>query len=198
MKIIMFDTETTGLLLPEGAPLENQPQIIEFAAIAMDQHFKEIDRLEFMCNPEKPLPPIITKITGITDNDLMTKLPFKHFADDVLKFWQGVDYVIAHNVNYDMGMLNNELKRLGLEESLPKPKQCICTVQETYHIHNRRLKLSQAYKHFTGKEPEIAHRAMGDVETLKELVIQLIQKDILCLSTSNAEQNIASSDALDQ
>ena len=42
VKIIMFDTETTGLLLPEGAPLENQPQIIEFAAIAMDNTSKKL------------------------------------------------------------------------------------------------------------------------------------------------------------
>ena len=42
--MIVFDTETTGLPLPETAPLESQPRIIEFAGIKLDHDIKEIDR----------------------------------------------------------------------------------------------------------------------------------------------------------
>lgn len=46
---IVFDTETTGLLKPESAPLSEQPQIIEFAGIKVDfDTLEEIDRLEFL------------------------------------------------------------------------------------------------------------------------------------------------------
>ena len=68
--MIVFDLETTGLPKAEGSDLNIQPKIIEFGAIKVDDDFKEVDRLEFMCNPGHDLDPKITKITGITDEML--------------------------------------------------------------------------------------------------------------------------------
>ena len=71
--MIVFDTETTGLPAADAAPLAKQPHIIEFAAIKLDEDtLEEVSRLEFLSKPPIDLPPIITKITGITDADLGT------------------------------------------------------------------------------------------------------------------------------
>jgi DNA polymerase III epsilon subunit-like protein len=193
--ICLFDTETTGLLLPEGAPLANQPRIIEFAAIKINPQLEEVGRLEFMCNPGLPLPAIITKITGITDKDLYGKLMFDHYISDLIDFFSDVDIVVAHNVNYDMGMLSNELRRNNSFDKFPWPSTNICTIEATYHIHNRRMKLEQAYEHFCNKPVINKHRAMGDVETLLELTKKLVEEGLLCLSTSKTEVNTPSKDA---
>jgi len=179
--IIIFDTETTGLLLPEGAPLENQPKIVEFAAIKIDEQGNEVDRLEFLVNPIMPLPAIITKITGIKDEDLVSKPTFDFYVGELIEFFTGVHTVIAHNVSFDMGMLINDLKRATALDQFPMPLRRICTVEATHHIHNKRMNLAKCYKHFTGKDAVDKHRAMGDVETLLCVVKELVHREIICL-----------------
>ena len=86
--MIVFDLETTGLPKAEGSDLDLQPRIIEFGAIRYtDGTFEEYDRLEFMCNPGHELDPKITKITGITDEDLKDKKPFVAHYKDLCKFF---------------------------------------------------------------------------------------------------------------
>ena len=72
--MIVFDLETTGLPLAEGADLDLQPRITEFGAIKLDHQLKEIAELEFLINPGIPLDPKVTKITGLTDDMLKDKL----------------------------------------------------------------------------------------------------------------------------
>src|SRR6185312_12803109 len=81
-QMIVLDTETTGLPEPELVPLDQQPHIIEFGAIKLnDDTLEQVDQMHFMVNPGIPIPPIITKITGITDADVHGK---KKFASAVL------------------------------------------------------------------------------------------------------------------
>ena len=194
--IVIFDTETTGLLLPEGAPLLNQPKIIEFAAIKNNENCEEVARLEFLVNPCMPLPPIITKITGIKHEDLVSKSSFDFYVGELIEFFTGIHTMIAHNVNFDCGMLKHDLLRASANDDFPWPERRICTVEATFHVHNKRMNLAKAYKHYTGKDPVQKHRAIGDVETLTELVGHLVEKGIICLSILKSEQNTASKDAL--
>ena len=197
--IAIIDVETTGLLLPEGAPLENQPKIIEFAAIKIDEQGNEIDRMEMLINPLMPLPPVITKITGIKHEALCSLPPFDFYVADLMEFFKDAHTVIAHNVSFDMGMLINDLKRAHSFEMFPLPKRRICTVEATHHIHNKRMNLAKCYKHFTGKEAVDKHRAMGDVETLLCVVKELVHREIICLSlTSNCDLNTVSNDVSGQ
>ena len=65
MIAIIFDTETTGLLLPSSAPLEKQPRIIELGALKVDAN-GVLDELNQLLDPEQTITAEITKITGIT------------------------------------------------------------------------------------------------------------------------------------
>jgi DNA polymerase-3 subunit epsilon len=177
--IILFDTETTGLLLPAGSPLENQPRILEFAAIKLNKDLEEIGRLEFMCNPGTGVPPIITKITGITNADIDGKPPFSENLKSLQEFHTGVKYQVAHNVSFDCGMLRNELLRLEADALFPWPAVKICTVEATHYIKNRRMKLEKVYEHFFNKPAEQKHRAMGDVEILTAIFIELVKTGVI-------------------
>ena len=94
--MIVFDVETTGLPKAEGSDLDMQPQIIEFGAIKLDDDLKEIDRIEFFCNPNQPLPAVIKKITGITDDQLKDEKPFVAYYQQLCEFFL---YFICHLIS---------------------------------------------------------------------------------------------------
>lgn len=170
MKTVIFDTETTGLLKP-AAPLEEQPQIIEIGMVVMrDNKFESAHN--FLINPGKPLPPEITKITGLKDEDLADKPSFAELLPTILEIMGDSDFWIAHNMPFDYGMLMNELLRCGVKVPYPR-ESCICTVQEYAATFGRRPKLTELYKFVMNEELEQTHRALDDAQAL----YRLLEKD---------------------
>ena len=113
MSIIIFDTETTGLVGPKDLPINKQPQMIEFAGIKLNDELQEIDRLEFIVDPGVPIPKHITKITGIYDADVKGKGEFNEHYNKLCDFFLGTKEFVAHNLMFDHDILSFELMRLG-------------------------------------------------------------------------------------
>jgi len=169
--VIVFDTETSGLIGPQNAPLDTQPEIIEFAAIKLDDHFlEEQGRLTFLCKPSREIVPKITEITGLTNEDLKGQPSFARKLPLVEDFFRGERFCAAHNCGYDIGMMELELRRLNRVRRFPWPTEQLCTVELTTDIKGYRLKLGQLYEIAMGKPMAEAHRAMVDVEHLVEVV----------------------------
>jgi DNA polymerase III epsilon subunit-like protein len=186
--MILFDTETTGLLQPDAVPLNGQPKIIEFAAIKLnDKTLKEVGRLEFLCNPGAPLPEIITKITGITDADLADLPGFDAHYADLCEFFLGERNLVAHNITFDVGMLKNDLLRIGKSTMFPWPQNQLCTIDSSYSIRGRRLKLSILHEMVTGAPHVDAHRAMADVEALVTCARWLIKENLMKIQQAPAK-----------
>jgi DNA polymerase III epsilon subunit-like protein len=184
--MIVFDTETTGLLPNNGSPLEAYPYLIEFAGIKLDDtHLSEIDRLEFMVNPGVPIPEIITKITGITEDDVKELDSFANHFADLVDFFQGQYSMCAHNVGYDEIVLESAFKRIGKERCFPWPTQHICTVEATVSMpgvrkgKSGRFNLSELHLELTGEKLVNTHRAMGDVEGLVRCVRILRERGLV-------------------
>ena len=186
--MIVFDTETTNLTAPEAAPIEQQPSIVEFAAIKLEEvhsgkkkmpELVEVARFEFLCNPRVPIPLESIKITGITNEMVAGKPPFSAFCPALTDFFLGESTVVAHNLSFDLSVLYHELRRLGRVTAFPWPPKQICTVEKTMGIKGHRMNLGDLHKHLTGKEHKDAHRAMADVEALVRVVIELKKKGML-------------------
>lgn len=184
----VWDTETTGLLIP-GAPLDKQPHIIEFGAIMVAiNDAGEMDttphpehpagqpfidgQASWLINPGVPLEPIITKITGLTDDDLRGKPSFAEVLPEIVAFFLGVHGMVAHNLPFDKGMLVTELQRLGKEHAFPYPPEQICTVAHFVQTFGRRAKLNEVYKRVLGADMPIAHRALDDANMLTAICIK--------------------------
>ena len=167
--MIVFDLETTGLPKAEGSDLEQQPQIIELGAIKLDDDLNEVDRIEFFCNPGRPLPPIITKITGIKDDQLKDEKPFVAHFPEVCEFFLGEREMCAHNLAFDRKILRFELERLDKMTKFPWPPKHICTVEIGQSVWGKRRKLVDLYEEITGEVHKGAHRATADVEALIEV-----------------------------
>lgn len=198
MKIIIFDTETTGLIKPKLRRLSDQPFIIEycFKKYSFDyphsdvtlttgvddaeKEFTEIGCISGFLKPPMNLPRVITKITGITDKDLVGAPKFIDKVDEITDFFLGVDVMVGHNLPFDRSMLANELLRLDKVLNFPWPPRHICTVQETLKIKGYRLSLTKLHKHLFGDDFN-AHRADEDVEALSRCFIELCKKGIISL-----------------
>lgn len=167
---IVYDTETTGLLLPDAAALKDQPQIIEFGIVKLDAKYKEVLRKSWLINPGRMLPPEITKITGLVDADLEGQPSFIDILPEIEQAFLGVERVIAHNLPFDLGMLTNELKRVNRQYAFPYPPNQLCTVQLSEQYGGKRMNLKKFYQHITGKELAQTHRALDDVDALVEIV----------------------------
>ena len=168
--MIVFDLETTGLPLAEGADLKLQPRITEFGEIKLDEDLKEIDVIEFLVNPGIPLDPKITKITGLTDDMLKDQKPFIGRLDQIVAFFLGESFLVAHNLPFDRAILKFELERVGRILSFPWPPEQICTVEVGETVWNKKRKLGDIYLEVTGQEHKGAHRSIADVRALIEIV----------------------------
>lgn len=180
--MIIFDTETTGLLKASIVDLDKQPKIIELAAIKLDDTtFEELGRIEFLVQPGHELPKEIIKITGLTDEKLKDAKTFEHHYQKLVDFFIGERFLVAHNISFDMGMLKNDLARIGRMTQFPYPPVQICTVNQTIKIKGYRLNLSAMHQHLFGETFKEAHRAMNDVEALARCVKELFKQQIIKL-----------------
>ena len=168
----VFDTETTGLTLHPHAKPHLQPRIIEFAAVLIDHTGAELDTLTFLCHPGQQISAEITKITGLTNDDLKGAPAFSARIEEVREFLGRADALIAHNQPFDHALLSNELRIAGALKGFPWPRHNMCTVQEFEPIWGRRMRLIELYEHTTGKVYKQTHRALDDVRALAEIVIK--------------------------
>lgn len=171
MTHLIFDTETTGLVLHPRAKDGQQPRIIEWGGLLVDKEGKELGELNVLINPGMPLPAVITKITGITDNDLVGQPSFPEVAPRIREMFEKADMLVAHNLPFDKSMMELDLRRAGLLEGWPWPKHLMCTVQEHVEAWGHRPKLIELYEFYFGKPLAQTHRAIDDVRALKEVCV---------------------------
>ncbi|MET0383444.1 MAG: DNA polymerase III subunit epsilon [Burkholderiaceae bacterium] len=107
MRQIFLDTETTGL-----SP-ENGDRVIEIGCIEMESRRLTGRHLHFYLNPQRKNHEEAVKIHGLTDEFLSDKPLFSAVAGEFVDFVRGAEIVI-HNAAFDVGFLNEELRRCGL------------------------------------------------------------------------------------
>ena len=171
--MILFDTETTGLKEVSTVPLDQQPRIIEFAALRLDgETLKEKAHLHFLINPGKgiSLSSEIVKITGLRDSDLKGQPPFAGRYSTIVDFFLGERVLVAHNLPFDRDMVAMELMRLGRPYQFPWPPVHHCTAELTQGITGKYMKQEDLYKHYLGRSANQTHRALDDVRQLAEIV----------------------------
>lgn len=163
MLTLVFDTETTDLIKNKLLPLDRQPHIIEFFGVSLDLEFNQLETYHFMFKPPIKLSDEVKRITGIDEEMLADKPAFASAAQQIKDIIEKHDEVVAHNLSYDMGVVDFEMKRNGLDIIWPIPT---CTVEGTEHLKGHRLSLTALHELLFGEKFEGAHRAENDVEAL--------------------------------
>lgn len=171
MTALIFDTETTGLINHPLAKDETQPRVIEWGGCLVDGSGAILDEANILIHPGCPLPEKIVKITGITDEDLKDAPRFHDAVDQIRSFFARADTLVAHNLPFDYGMMELELKRVRQLDGWPWPALKICTVQEHAEEFGHRPKLTELYQYYMGKPLAQTHRALDDVHALVEVCV---------------------------
>jgi DNA polymerase-3 subunit epsilon len=132
-----------------------------------------IDEYTSLVNPEQTIPPFITNLTGITDAMVRTAPKFYEIAKKVEEMTQDMIFV-AHNVNFDYNIIQQEFKDLGFDWK----RQKLCTVRLSRKI----IPGLKSYSLGTicsaeGIHISDRHRAKGDAEATVELFRRLIERD---------------------
>ena len=177
--MIILDTETTGLLKPSSVSYNRQPKIIEAGIIKATKKGKIIEEYSQLINPEEEITKEIYHITGIKNKELNKAPIFLEVWENIANLFLGEKDIVGHNVLFDVEILHYALKRIDKDKFFPYCMNRICTVEKTYHIKNRRLKLDELYFMATGQKPKNHHRALDDARSTLDIYKWLRKKDII-------------------
>ncbi|HMP30327.1 MAG TPA: exonuclease domain-containing protein, partial [Saprospiraceae bacterium] len=160
----VIDIETTG-----GLP--KRDKITEIAIILYDGH-KEVGSFTSLINPERSIPPEITRITGITSTMVQDAPKFYEIAKTIVEMTEGAIFV-AHNVSFDYNFLREEFAHLGYTYS----RKQLCTVKLARKAFPglKSYALGALINHF-GIEVNARHRAYDDTRATTIILDKILHK----------------------
>ena len=154
--LVVFDLETTGLDLVKD-------RIIQLSYIKVYPSGVE-ERGNYLINPECNIIPLITQLTGISNEDVKDAPTFKQLASKLSELFKGCDFAGFNSNNFDIPLLAEEFLRAGVDFDFSKSRLIdACTIFRKLERRN----LASAYKFYCGRKMEedfTAHRADEDTE----------------------------------
>ena len=190
MRQVFLDTETTGLSAADG------DRIIEIGCIEMVNRRLTGRTLHHYVNPERSSHPDAVKVHGLTDEFLADKPLFAAVAGEVVEFIEGAELII-HNAAFDVGFLDEELRRLGrprvadlvaeVTDSLLLARELFPGKANSLDALCRRLEVDNTNRTF--------HGALLDARLLAEVYIRLTRgQDSLVID--EAERSVPTDGAI--
>lgn len=179
---LYFDTETTGFALDRPPDDPGQPKLVQLAFILVDADGVERASSSMIVRPNGwTIPKQASDVHGITT--LMAErygVPLQSAVSLFCHHFLQCDLLVAHNIEFDLNVLRFAMCQLGTSKSFAaiEAKPRVCTMAQTIDIVKlpptpamkragrgpyKSPKMSESYKHFTGKELVGAHDALVDV-----------------------------------
>jgi DNA polymerase-3 subunit epsilon len=166
LSFAVVDVETTGSR-PDGGD-----RITEIAIVTV-RDGRIGDVYETLVNPERSIPPFITRLTNISWEMVCDKAPFRDVCDDVLRALEGHVFV-AHNAAFDWRFVSAEVARARGRELTGRR---LCTVRLARRLlpQLRSRSLDWVARHYAVEiEPGKRHRAAGDAIATAHCLIRLL------------------------
>jgi DNA polymerase-3 subunit epsilon len=167
--ICFFDLETTGINITND-------RIVEISILKVYPDGKE-ETYTKRVNPTIPIPPEVTLVHGICDDDIADAPTFKDISKEVYQIIKDCDLGGFNSNRFDIPVLAEEMLRADIDFDM-KNTQSI-DVQTIFHKMEQRT-LSAAYKFYCDKNLDNAHSAEADtLATYEVLKSQLDRYDDL-------------------
>ena len=160
---VVFDIETTGFSSVKD-------KIIEIGAVKVENG-KIVSRYSTFVNPEVPIPFEITKLTSITDAMVIDAPKIENVLPEFMEY-VGDAVLVAHNAGFDVGFIEENCKRLGIERKL--------TSVDTVALARVLLPTLSRYKlnvvaKALGISLENHHRAVDDAGATAEIFVKFVE-----------------------
>lgn len=183
MKVIVLDTETTGII---------QPEFIEVAYLGLDDTLEKLQEDEHFFGrslnpidltfkttfnerffPSKAIEPGASKINGIYKKDL---IGFRKSSE--FEMPEGVEFLIGHNITFDKRALNFNPENILVSNSV----KMICTkelaqLSITGQKNNKLTTLIEyLYPEYSEELLETAHTALQDCKLTYLVLLKCLEK----------------------
>jgi DNA polymerase-3 subunit epsilon len=159
------DVETTG-----GSSFGSD-RITEIAAVTVEHG--EITRVyETLVNPQRPIPPMVTRLTNITWEMVRHAPTFREIVPHVADAIRGHVFV-AHNAGFDWRFVTSEIAR-ATGERLDGRRLCTVKLARKVLPQLSRRSLDYLARHY-GVEITARHRAGGDAVATARVFIRMLR-----------------------
>ena len=189
LSFAVVDVETTG-----GRPHAGD-RITEIAVVTVKDG-AVAGVFETLVNPERAIPPLITRLTNISWEMVRDKAPFRDVCADIVNALEGHVFV-AHNANFDWRFVSAEVGRSSGRELTGRR---LCTVRLSRRLlpQLRSRSLDWVARHYGVEIPHgMRHRAAGDALATAHCLLRLLDdaKSHGCARWSDLERFLASGSA---
>jgi len=211
MRVLVFDTETTGLPPHKSREVSvmdhvEWPHIVQFSYIIYNSSEENIDLIidRVICIPD--CVEITTEncaIHGITKEMTKKGCPIYPVLLEFMRYMSECDIVVAHNIEFDLNMVVVELVRLGLLQEIEYihgAGKYYCTMQQSIDLCNIRVvskygnkeyvkfpSLSNLHEHFFGVVPLHLHNSVNDVLICLRCFYKMKFKNDICEKNAEIE-----------
>jgi DNA polymerase-3 subunit alpha len=187
---LIFDTETTGLPRNFNAPitdLDNWPRVVQLAWQLHDEAGELVSQQDFIIQPDgfnipfesERVHGISTELARAVGEPLTTVL--ERFQKDLAK----ANFMVGHNLKFDINVLGCEFVRLGQDTPLTKPVLDTCTERSALLCQipggrGGKFKLptlTELHEYLFGEAFNEAHNATADVESTTRCFLELLRKE---------------------
>ncbi len=187
---IIFDTETTGLPRNWNAPItdiDNWPRVIQIAWQVHSDMGELIESKDYLIRPDGfNVPSNSEQIHGIsTDLACQKGEQLKDVLEEFNEALRGADFIVGHNVDFDLNVWGCEYYRLGIENrmaNMPILDTCteatanLCQITGGKGGRFKKPKLSELYFYLFHENFAEAHNATADVEATTRCFLELIRR----------------------
>ncbi|MBS1765522.1 MAG: GIY-YIG nuclease family protein [Bacteroidetes bacterium] len=190
-RFAVVDVETTGGSLEQGS------RITEIAVVIHDGYTIH-ETFSSLVNPGIPIPPFISKLTGITDEMVATAPAFHEIAQQLSALFNETIFV-AHNVSFDFSHVCSEFSRCGIDFTADK----LCTYQASRAVFKGfgSYSLSALTKNL-GIALNGHHRALNDARAASEILKLLVHhqglSEVLMHRTPHEKKNYKAAELLNK
>ena len=161
----VVDVETTGTRAWAG------DRITEIAVVAVRGGLVA-ETFETLVNPERPIPPWVTRLTNISWPMVKDAPRFRDICDDVVRAMDGAIFV-AHNAPFDWRFVTTEVER-ATGRQLDGRRLCTVRLARKLLPQLRSRRLDYLAMHY-GVTITARHRAAGDAVATAEILVRLLR-----------------------
>ena len=196
MKVLVFDTETTGLPEDNQASFYDSakwPHIIQLSYIMYDTDTKEIieycDRIVKLDDTVEISPESISVHKITRERSKSEGIPIYQALNEFVNSIQCADVIVGHNIMFDKRIITVELYRKGMKNCFYKnggaiPEYCtmkrtteLCAIpkvnKKTGETYNKYPTLSELHNVLFNSIPKGTHNAIADVMICLRCYVQL-------------------------
>jgi len=163
--ICFFDLETTGTDITND-------KIVEISILKIFPNGNKESKT-WLVNPERPIPPQVIAIHGISDEKVADEPTFKELSKQVYNMIKDSDLAGYNSDRFDIPLLAEELLRADIDFDMKN--RVSVDVQTIFHKMEKRT-LEAAYKFYCDKELQNAHSAEADTTATYEVLKSQLER----------------------